>query len=319
VVIANPRSGGGKVESSGLVAVAAEHGIEVVLMTEGDDLRRLALAAVERGADALGMAGGDGSLAVVAQVAVDHDLPFVVVPAGTRNHYAGDLGLDRADPAQALAAFVRGEEHRLDFATVNERMFLNNVSLGVYAAAVEQPEYRDAKLETTLKLLPDLVAKGGPCFDLRIDVPGAGHWDGAALVQVSNGAYEMSGAAFGRRLQLDSGQLGVVAVDVNHGADLAAITVLAAARQVERHAGVWPWVTTELTIGSGQRHLPVGVDGEHVVLEPPLRFRAVSRGLRVLVPEGTAVGLANQHLGAQGTVGGLLEVAFNLGGSSIAD
>jgi hypothetical protein len=56
-----------------------------------------------------------------------------------------------------------------------------------------------------------------------------------------------------------------------------------------------------------------------VVLEPPLRFRAVSRGLRVLVPEGTAVGLANQHLGAQGTVGGLLEVAFNLGGSSIAD
>jgi diacylglycerol kinase family enzyme len=299
--------------------VAAEHGIEVVLMEPGDDITELARRAVAAGADALGMAGGDGSLACVAQVAVDHDLPFVVVPAGTRNHYAGDLGLDRSDPTQALAAFVRGDEHRVDYATVNGRMFLNNVSLGVYAAAVEQPGYRDAKVETTLKVLPDLVAKGGAPFDLQIDVPEQGRWESAALIQVSNGAYEMSGPAFGRRLLLDSGQLGVIAVDVNHGADLAAITVLAAARQVERHNGVWPWVTTELTIGSGQAQLPVGIDGEFVELEPPLTFAVVPKGLRVLVPEGTAVGLANQHLGAQGTVSGLLEVAFNLGSGNGSD
>ncbi|HEY6533831.1 MAG TPA: diacylglycerol kinase family protein [Acidimicrobiales bacterium] len=313
VVVANPHSGGGKVVSCDLVAVAAEHGIEVVLMERGDDPGQLARAAVAAGADALGMAGGDGSLAAVAQVAAEHDLPFVVVPAGTRNHYAGDLGLDRTDPTQALAAFVRGEEHAVDYSTVNDRMFLNNVSLGLYAAAVEQPGYRDAKVETTLKVLPDLLEKGGASFDLQLEVPGQGHWDSAALIQVSNGAYEMSGPAFGRRLHLDAGQLGVIAVDVNHGADLAAITMLAAARQVERHSGVWPWVTTELTIGSGQEKLPVGIDGEHVVLTPPLVFRVVPRGLRVLVPEGTAVGLANQHLGAQGTVSGLLEVAFNLG------
>ena len=230
VVIANPASGGGKVGSCGLEAVAREHGIELVIMERGDDPADLARDAVRRGADALGMAGGDGSLAQVAQVAVDHDLPFVVVPAGTRNHYALDLGLDRNDPTLALAAFVRGDEHRVDYATVNGRMFLNNVSLGVYAAAVEQPEYRDAKLETTLKLLPDLVEKGGPCFDLHVDVPEQGRWESAALIQVSNGVYEMAGSAFGRRLHLDEGELGVVAVDISHGADLAAITVLAAAQ-----------------------------------------------------------------------------------------
>ena len=320
VVIANPASGGGKVESSGIEAVAREHGIEVVLMGPDDDPADLARDAVRRGADALGMAGGDGSLAQVAQVAVDHDLPFVVVPAGTRNHFALDLGLDRTDPTLALAAFVRGAEHRVDYATVNGRMFLNNVSLGAYAAAVEQPEYRDSKLETTLKVLPELVEKGGPWFDLRVDVPEQGHWDSAALIQVSNGVYEMAGSAFGRRLHLDEGELGVVAVDISHGADLAAITVLAAARHPERHAGVWPWSTRELTIGSGQARLGAGVDGEHAVLDVPLEFRVVRRGLRVLVPEGTAVGLARQHLGSSaGTVTGLLEVAFNIAAESPAD
>jgi diacylglycerol kinase family enzyme len=123
----------------------------------------------------------------------------------------------------------------------------------------------------------------------------------------------MAGSAFGRRLHLDQGELGVVAVDINHGADLAAITVLAAARHPERHAGVWPWAAPELTIGSGQEQLGAGVDGEHVVLEPPLEFRVVRRGMRVLVPEGTPVGLARQHLGSSaGTVTGLLEVAFNV-------
>ncbi len=319
VLIANPLSGGGKVGSAGIEEVARRHGIRVVLMAPGDDPAELARRAVREGADALGIAGGDGSLAAVAQVAVDHDLPFVVVPAGTRNHYAADLGLDRNDPARALAAFVRGEEHRLDYATVNGRMFLNNVSLGAYAAAVEQPEYRDAKLETTLRLLPELVAKGGPCFDLGVEVPGQGRWDSAALIQVSNGVYEMAVGAFGRRMSLDAGELGVVAVDVNHAGDLAAITVLAAARHPERHAGVWPWSTGHLTVTSGQERLSAGVDGEHVVLEPPLELVSVPRALRVLVPEGTPVGLANQHLGANGTVSGLLEVAFNVGGGPSGD
>ena len=319
VLIANPRSGGGKFEQFGLADLARSHGIEVVLLAEGDDLTALAEQAVRRGADALGMAGGDGSLACVAQVCVDHDLPFVCVPAGTRNHYAMDLGLNRADPTDALAAFVNGEEHRLDYATVNGRMFLNNVSLGVYAAAVEQPGYRDAKVETTLGLLPDLVAQGGPWFDLHFDVPGHGRLDAAALVQVSNGPYETAGANFGRRLHLDAGELGIVAVDIGEVGDLVALTVLTAARHPERFSGVWPWSAERFVVESPQDELGVGIDGEYDCLQPPLRFEVVPRGLRVLVPAGTPVGLDAQHLGAHGAVSGLLEVAFNLGPGDTAD
>lgn len=319
VLIANPASGGGKFEQFDIGEVARAHGIEVVLLEKGDDLRELAEAAVARGADALGMAGGDGSLAVVAQVCVDHDIPFVCIPAGTRNHYAVDLGLDRAAPANALAAFVNGEAHQVDYGTVNGRMFLNNVSLGVYAAAVEQPGYRDNKVETTLGVLPDLVEQGGPWFDLHFDVPEAGHWDSAALVQISNGVYEMAGPNFGRRLRLDAGELGVVAVDVGHVADLVTLTVLAAARHPERASGVWPWATDHFRVESPQSELGIGIDGEYVCLEPPLDFAVVHRGLRVLVPAGTPVGLEAQHLGARGAVSGLLEVAFNIGGGPSDD
>jgi diacylglycerol kinase family enzyme len=319
VLIANPRSGGGKVAQFGIVDLAREHGIEVVVLEADQDLRAVAEEAVARGADALGMAGGDGSLSIVAEACVRHDVPFVCVPAGTRNHYAMDLGLDRADPRGALAAFVNGEEHRVDHATVNGRLFLNNVSLGVYAAAVEKPEYRDAKVETTLNLLPELVAQGGPWFDLHFDVPGNGRMDAAALVQVSNNAYEMAGPNFGRRLHLDGGELGIVVVDVGHVSDLVTLTVLAAARHPERAAGVWPWTTERFVVDSPQRELGLGIDGEHVRMAPPLEFCIVPQGLRVLVPTGTAIGLAAQHLGAHGTVSGLLEVAFNIGAGPPGD
>ena len=98
VLLCNPWSGGGKVERFGLVDEANELGVETVLLDRGLDLEALARGAVADGADCLGMAGGDGSQALVASIAVEHDLPFVCVSAGTRNHFALDLGLDRRRP-----------------------------------------------------------------------------------------------------------------------------------------------------------------------------------------------------------------------------
>jgi diacylglycerol kinase family enzyme len=311
VLLMNLRSGGGKAEEFDLRGICLGLGIEPIVLEEGADLAELARDAVGRGADALGMAGGDGSLAVVATVAVEHDLPFVCVPAGTRNHFALDAGLDRSDPRQALASFINGEERRIDYATVNGRMFLNNVSLGVYAAIVEQDSYRDAKLETALTLLPELWETGGPWFDLQFDVPDHGRLERAAILQVSNSPY---GKELGRRDRLDTGELGIITADPARLGDLVGLTMLAAAGQPDRASALWIWSAPSLHLDSGQSSLSIGIDGETVTVDTPLDFASVHCGLRLLVPAGSRVGLVEQHLGLKGTYQALLEVAFGIGG-----
>ena len=106
------------------------------------------------GADALGAAGGDGTQAIVAAAAAAHGLPYACIPAGTRNHFALDLGVGREDVVGALDALVNGGERRVDLAEVNGRVFVNNVSLGVYAEAVQKEGYRDAKLRTIFGRCP---------------------------------------------------------------------------------------------------------------------------------------------------------------------
>jgi diacylglycerol kinase family enzyme len=138
-----------------------------VLLQPGDDLRALAEEAVADGADVIGMAGGDGSQALVADVARRHGVSFVCVPAGTRNHFALDLGLDRAEIAAVLAAFGTAVERRVDLAEVDGRIIVNNAPIGAYVTVVQADEYRDAKLATTARLLPDLLGPGGRRVDLR--------------------------------------------------------------------------------------------------------------------------------------------------------
>ena len=160
----NPKSGGGKAARTGVAEQARRRGIDVVVVGAGNTLATLVEEAVAQGADALGVAGGDGSLAVVAAAAVAHELPFVCVPAGTRNHFALDLGLDRRDLVGSLDAFTDGVERRIDLAEVNGRLFLNNVSLGIYGDAVQQPAYRDAKARTLLATAAEVL---GPSAVLR--------------------------------------------------------------------------------------------------------------------------------------------------------
>ena len=242
--------------------------------------------------------------------AVENDIPFVCVPAGTRNHFALDLGLDRNDPRQALAAFISGEEHRIDYATVNGRMFLNNVSLGVYAAIVAQDSYRDAKVDTTLQMLPTLFNEGGPWFDLQFDVPDHGHLEQAVILQVSNNPYAPN--ELGRRSRLDAGLLGLVTADPKRVADLVSLTMLAAAKQADKSSALWVWSAPTLRVESAQAEQSAGLDGETVSLQTPLEFAVVAQALRVLVPSGTRVGLDQQHLGSKGTLSGLLSVALGV-------
>ena len=187
VLFFNPRSGGGKAERFALADEARARGIEPIELKPGEDLETLVRGAVDRGADALAMAGGDGSQAIVAAIAAERGLPYACVPAGTRNHFALDLGVDRDDVVGALDAFVDGGERTVDLAEVNGRVFVNNVSLGLYAEAVQREGYRDAKLRTLLDTVPDMLGPGGGELDLRWTRPRRAHpprrRDGARLQQ----------------------------------------------------------------------------------------------------------------------------------------
>jgi diacylglycerol kinase family enzyme len=282
VLIMNPWSGGGKANAA-FAAAARERGIETVTLARGDDLEQLARDALTRGADVLGMAGGDGSQALVAGIASEHDVPFVCIPAGTRNHFALDLGVDRDDVVGALDAFVDGYERRVDLARVNGRVFVNNVSFGVYAAIVQSGEYRDAKLNTAARMLPELLGPDFDPFDFELDGPDAiGDCD-PDLILVSNNVYKLEGiGGLGTRARLDEGVLGVIVVEVHNGAELAQLVSLSTAGRGSAYAGWHEWTTTSLDVRSG-KPIDLGIDGEAVTLDSPVRLEVQPGALRVRI------------------------------------
>jgi len=287
VLICNPWSGGGKVEKFGLAELAKGMGVEVIMLAEGLDLEQLARDAIADGADCLGMAGGDGSQALVASIAIEHDLPFVCVSAGTRNHFALDLGIDREDPRGSLDGFRDGIERRIDYATVGDRLFVNNVSLGIYATIVQQEGYREAKSDTTKALLPEMLGKTSEPFDLQFVDPEQGEIDGAFLIQVSNNPYVL-GATLdaSQRRRLDTGTLGVVAISASTGAEAAQVFALSALGQRRRSRHWHEFTSDRFEVRSRSGTAYAGIDGEALELDTPLEFRIHPRGLRLLVPEG---------------------------------
>jgi diacylglycerol kinase family enzyme len=272
VLLYNPRSGDGKAARFHLADEAERRGIEAVQLSPGDDLEQLVRDAIERGADALAMAGGDGSQAIVAKVAAEYDLPYACIPAGTRNHFALDLGVDRNDVVGALDAFVDGGERRVDLAEVNGRVFVNNVSLGLYAEAVQRAGYREAKLRTLLNTVPDVV---GPQAE-----PPALSWKGpdgresGTAILVSNNRYRLGRAiSSGTRPRLDAGTLGV--------------SVFLPTEEDQAHHGrasmSWrQWSAPSFEIDA-PGPVPAGIDGEATKLDPPLRFRTRPGALRVRI------------------------------------
>jgi len=267
VLFLNPRSGGGKATRAGLAERARERGIDAIVLRPDDDLATLVGDAVARGADALGAAGGDGSLAVVAAAALANDLPFVCVPAGTRNHFALDVGVDRGDLVGSLDAFTDGVERRIDVAEVNGRLFLNNVSLGIYGDAVRQSAYRDAKARTLAQTTAKVLGPSAPAAGLElVDDRGHSHRD-PAVVLVSNNPYSFDPPrAPGTRPVLDGGQLGVVVLD----------------RPAPGRTSARTWTAKQLeVIATAPVH--AGIDGEAIDLSPPLRFVIRPGALRMRI------------------------------------
>ena len=289
VLIINLKSGGGKAARFRLAGEARRRGIEPVILEPGDDLLQLAEDAVDRGARVIGMAGGDGSQALVATVAARRDVPHVCIPAGTRNHFALDLGLDRDDVVGALDAYTDGRERRIDLARVNDRVFVNNASLGVYAKVVQSPAYRDAKLQTWAEMLPSLLGPEAPPIDLEFTTPDGTSYADAPLVLVSNNPYRLTSlAGAGTRGRLDEGVLGVFAARVLGPGDVSRLVALELAGQASRFPGLLTWSATEFEVRS-RGPVEVGLDGEALVMEPPLRFVSMPGALRVRTPRNAGL------------------------------
>ena len=282
-VIMNPRSGGGKVAKFGLADKATARGAKVALL-EGPgiiDVAALARQAVDGGADLLGVAGGDGTQALVAGIAAARDIPMMVISAGTRNHLALDLGLDRDDPSTCLDALTEGVELHIDLGLIGDRTFVNNASFGAYAQVVQSPAYRDEKTGTALAMLPDLLT-GHQGAHLVVRVDGQVILDGPQAVLVSNNPYQTSDiAGLGRRAGLDQGLLGVIGIKISNAAQAARLL-----RSAQRSRNLTALTAREVIIGADQPQIPVGIDGESVMMPTPVRCTIRPVALRVQVPRG---------------------------------
>jgi len=290
----NPRSGDDSPTVEELVAAAEEAGIETELLQEGSDAAELARAALARRASALGVAGGDGTLAAVAEVAVEEQVPFVAVPFGTRNHFARDAGYDREDPLAALAAFGAGIERRVDVGVVCGRLFLNNVSLGVYAAFVHDAGQRTKnRLLAGLRMIPAVFGRSRRPLDLSFELEGRGEREHhrALVVLVANNDYGFETLAdLEGRERLDEGRLHAYVIEAAKRRTLLALLGRVLLGRTDRAEGWAEYAAERFRVEFHRPRLRAAIDGEPVVLEPPFDFEVRAGALRLLVPPSSRDG-----------------------------
>jgi diacylglycerol kinase family enzyme len=286
-LILNPAAGSAAALLGSLTRAARERGIRVRVLEPGEDARHAALEAADDDAESLTVAGGDGSVAAVAGVAVERRLPLVVVPLGTLNHFARDLGLDLARPLHALDAFASDHhERRVDVGRINGRPFINNVSLGVYAEMLGDPEYRGDKLGVAQAKLQAIFSDPELRRALRITPPDEAPLESVVAVVVSNNPYEFARwDRLGQRHRLDTGTLQVSVLDASTLDELERLLAGTLLGAVEFRPALRHWTSERLEMGVLGERVRAGVDGEPITFDAPLRFSVDPGALRVLVPE----------------------------------
>ncbi len=200
----------------------------------------------------------------------------------------------------------------VDLGRVNGRIFVNNVSFGVYAAIVQSDEYRDAKLGTAAKMLPELLGPDFDPFDFELDGPDSIDGCDPDLILVSNNVYKLEGVGgLGTRARLDEGVLGIIVIDVRTAAELTQLVTLSSAGRGSAYSGWHEWTAPTLELRSG-RPVDAGIDGEAVTLEAPVLLEIVPGAIRVRIaphhPGHSPATIADRV--QQGGVRRLFEIAF---------
>jgi diacylglycerol kinase family enzyme len=284
-LIINPKSGNGRAIKAHIGELAKKQGISVLMTQKGGSVEDIAREAADAGADVLGISGGDGSIGAVAKVAIERNLPMVVLPGGTRCHFARDLGLDPKRITDSLASFT-GIERRIDAAKINNRIFLNNASFGLYADIVDQPHYREHKLEASRRVLGSIVQGSKKLYDLQF-ARGKLHFKNAAQVLVGINRYNtMNLFELGHRERLDEGVLQVTALtqlDNNSARQLLkSVSIDQLTKQSKPE--FYQWVDNSFTVESKNEKIVVGVDGEREEFKTPVNIRVIPGALRIFVP-----------------------------------
>ena len=284
-LIMNPKSGNGRALKAHIDTLARERGIEVYVTKKGDNIEELSRKAAKNGADVLGVSGGDGTIGAVAKVAIEQNLPMVVLPGGTRCHFARDLGLDPERIVDSLEGF-NGVERKIDAAKINDRIFLNNASFGVYADIVDHDEYRENKVATTRKVLQELTNDKKKSYDLRFkDNNGKPHKKAVQLFLGLNPYEVLNLLELGHREKLDTGKLQITALSKLDDNTIRGLTgVFTFKRSLKSSPNITQWTGKELTIQSGSKKLTAGVDGERESYKTPVKVEIMPKALTLMVP-----------------------------------
>jgi diacylglycerol kinase family enzyme len=287
-LIINPKAGDGRAIKAHIDELAPKQGITVIMTRPGVDVEVIAREAVAAGADVLGVSGGDGSIGAVAKVALETGLPMVVLPGGTRCHFARDLGLDPKEIVDSLAGF-RGVERHIDAGVINgRRLFLNNASFGLYADIVDHPEYRANKRQVSQGVLTDILTGKKEPYDLQFDHEGLTEQRAVQVLVGINRYNTMSLTELGQRERLDEGVLQVTAITILNDQLVGQMLKSMSTANQAQVRGLRQWTDQSFTVSSKSKTLVVGVDGEREVYDAPVTIKVLPGALRIYVPaEGT--------------------------------
>jgi diacylglycerol kinase family enzyme len=244
-----------------------------------------AKAAIESGVAAVVAAGGDGTINAVASAVAGTQTPLGVLPLGTLNHFAKDLGLP-LDLNDAVRVIADGNARRVDVGRLNDRLFLNNSSLGVYARALIG---RDARRDRGVRKWPAMFRAAlrtfwrSPMVHVRLDTAGQSVERKTPLVFIGNNQYLLDLMKVGARDRLDAGELSLYIATTTTRCGMLKIMVRAALGLLEQSRDFETQTVGAVAIESSRRHLPVAIDGEIVSMTTPLRYSIWPRALSVLV------------------------------------